>query len=198
MRRTLFVLAALTALAGPVRADGIIRAPFVTVQTGSVVVVRAPFVNIVVPAQPRVVTVLPPLAPPMPPPTSSLPPRDVVPTVDVPPGVTPPVVVLPSTDLTPVLPAPTPQTTGPGTPTPQVVRALTLPEFAASFRPLPGTHEVVFVHPATRALVKVRFTLPPGSPKAIRLQDRQVQFHYALGRNITLRFNPDGRVSVLE
>jgi hypothetical protein len=197
MRRILFVLAALTALAGPARADRIIAVPFVTVQTGSVVVVRAPFVNVVVPVRTRVVTMAPPAST-----TTATPSLDVVPTVDVPPGVTPPVVVLPSTDLTPVLPAPTPQTipqtTRSLTPTPLAVRALTLPEFATAFRPLPGIHEVVLVHPATGYPVKIRFALPPGSPKTIRLQDRQVQFHYALGHNVTLRFTPDGRVSVYD
>jgi hypothetical protein len=203
MRRILFVLTAFTALVGSARADRIIQAPFVTVQTGSVVVVRAPFVNVVVPV--RVVYPNPTPTPAPMPPANLLPApmavrdnRDIIPTVDVPPGVTPPVVVLPSTDLTPVSPAPNPPTTNViGSSPQQTVRAMTISEFARAIRPQQGTYDVVLVHPATGNPVRVRFTLPPGSPKTIRLQNRQVQFNYAVGQNVTLRFNPDGRVSVL-
>src|SRR5262249_9693354 len=50
-------------------------------------------------------------------------------------------------------------------PPPTVVRPLTLAEFAESFKPAPGTYEVVLLHPDTCCPVKVCFTLPCGCPK---------------------------------
>lgn len=182
MRRMTYALLAMAALAATAQAQTVVQAPFVTVQTGGVVYVRAPFVNLAIPAQPGAPvfrgrsTAMTTKA------YSSA--GDLVPTVDVPPGVTPPMVVLPKTDLTPVLPSPTP------------VKAMTLPEFAGSFKPAAaGTYKVVLIHPVTCCPVTVCFTLP-GCPQTVRLHDQRVTFHYGLGKNVILQFNSDGGVTV--
>ncbi|MBY0522414.1 MAG: hypothetical protein K2R98_03410 [Gemmataceae bacterium] len=66
------------------------------------------------------------------------------------------------------------------TPVPTViepVRPITLAEFAASFRPAPGTYQVVFLNPVTKCATPVTFTLPPGCPK-VCVSRREITFDY--------------------
>ena len=62
----------------------------------------------------------------------------------------------------PVMPAPKP---------------ITVDDFAATFKPLPGTYEVTFLHPCSKCPVNVTFTLPPGCPKMI-VSKRDIYFDY--------------------
>ena len=99
-----------------------------------------------------------------------------------PPPVVTPVVVQPDAPAV-VLPAPTP------------VRPPTHAEFARHFQPLPGRYEVVLLHPDTRCPVQVCFTLPPGCPKKVRVERRELEFDY--GRyEVEIRFDRRGGVRV--
>src|SRR5262245_27841466 len=94
-----------------------------------------------------------------------------------------PVVVQPDAPAV-VLPAPTP------------VRPPTHAEFARSFQPLPGRYEVVLLHPFTHCPVQVCFTLPPGCPKKVRVERRELEFDYGR-REVEIRFYRDGGVRVM-
>lgn len=88
------------------------------------------------------------------------------------------------------VPPPTPLT-----PPPTPVRPLTLPEFAATFKPAPGTYEVLFLHPVSKKPVNVTFTLPPGCVQ-VRCDKREIEFDYG-NRVIRLRFRLLGKVAVI-
>src|SRR5262249_15444245 len=141
MRRTLIaVLPALLVVglgAAPVRAEVIVRVPFVSLTVGPpgcvpVVHVRVPyFVDVQVRTATRVAARRP--SPVLTPPVVQ-PARE---------GVQPP-------PPQPVLPA---------------VQAVTLAELARTFKPAPGTYEVYLIHPGSKQPVQVVFTLPEGHPK---------------------------------
>ncbi|HZY85810.1 MAG TPA: hypothetical protein VFE78_13330 [Gemmataceae bacterium] len=90
------------------------------------------------------------------------------------------------------LPPPRPVVTGPAV---TVARPPTVREFAASFRPLPGTYKVVLQHPVTCAPVEVCFTLPPGCPRKVRVRPRELDFVYP-GHTVAVRFVHNGSVRV--
>jgi hypothetical protein len=72
---------------------------------------------------------------------------------------------------------------------------MTLDEFATSFQPAPGLHEVTLIHPRTGQPVTVQFNLPPGMPKKVRVSRRDLAFDY--GRHeVDIRFLLRGRVRV--
>jgi hypothetical protein len=174
----LLAVASLASAAADARADIIIQVPFVTIRIGR----NGSRHLLIAPCQSSMPVSLPaadpqgtPLAP-----IPIAPPADPVPPV-APPGGT----GRPSAPTIPVsIPDPRP-----------TVRALTLGEFASSFRPVPGPHEVVLVHPVTGAPVKVAFTLPPGSPRKVRVLRRQLDFVYPR-HNVAIRFPRDGSVRV--
>ena len=102
-----------------------------------------------------------------------------------------------------------PESTGlppaPGEPPPVPIPALvepadparvpTLAEFAAAFKPGPGTFKVVVQHPYTGCPVEVCFTLPPGCPRKVRVHKRMLDFDY--GRHdVRIRFLADGGARV--
>jgi hypothetical protein len=80
-------------------------------------------------------------------------------------------------------------------PSPTPVKPLTLEEFCASFKPVPGTYEVLFLHPVSKKPVTVTFTLPPGCLK-VRCEKREIEFDYG-DREIRLRFRLFGKVAVI-
>jgi hypothetical protein len=170
-----WTLAALLGWAGAGQADTFIWVPFVRVGVGQPagpaggVRVQAPFVDVQVPGSPPA-----PVAVPAPPPGPVLP-APAAPQVPPPPP--------------PPVPAPAPPVA------PALVRPLTHQEFARSFQPTPGTHNVVLLHPRTGAPVNVSFTLPAGTPR-VRVRPRELEFDY--GRTqVEIRFLFDGRVRVL-
>lgn len=80
-------------------------------------------------------------------------------------------------------------------PPPTPVRPLTVEEFAATFRPEPGTYEVLFLHPVSKKPVNVTFTLPPGCVR-VRWEKREIVFDYGK-QVIRLRFRLLGKVAVI-
>jgi hypothetical protein len=76
------------------------------------------------------------------------------------------------------------------------VRPLTVNEFVTSFTPLPGKYEVVLIHPKTGSPVKVRFTLPPGCVRKVRVNGHKIVFDYKCQRDVVIRFLHGGGVSV--
>jgi hypothetical protein len=83
----------------------------------------------------------------------------------------------------PVVPAP-----------PAVVRVPTLEEFAATFRPVPGTYEVTILHSRSGCPVTVCFTLPPGCPK-VCVHRHQIDFEYPC-EDVRIRCQIGGKVKV--
>lgn len=92
-------------------------------------------------------------------------------------------------------------------PLPQVVPALpppaalpvlpmTVSEFVASFKPLPGKYEVILIHPKTGCPVKVCFTLPPGCLRKVRCTRHKIVFDYKCQCNVVIRFLHSGKVRV--
>ncbi|HTU89569.1 MAG TPA: hypothetical protein VMF69_05675 [Gemmataceae bacterium] len=104
------------------------------------------------------------------PPDSPLPAPQTVPEL-LPPAVVPPPAVLP-------------------------VRPLTVSEFVATFKPLPGKYEVLLIHPKTGCPVKVCFALPPGCIRNVRFTGHKIVFDYKCQCNVVIRFLHGGKVWV--
>jgi len=104
----------------------------------------------------------------------------------------PPVYVAPPPAVV-VMPPPAPVVV---TPPPVVVvtRPQTPQEFAQTFRPTPGPHEAVLIHPRTGQAVRVAFSLPPGTPRVFANQ-RVLEFDYGRTR-VTIIFGIAGGVRV--
>jgi hypothetical protein len=97
--------------------------------------------------------------------------------------------------LSDVLPAPQ---VVPGLPPPAVVplRPMTVSEFVATFKPLPGRYEVMLIHPKTGCPVKVCFTLPPGCLRNVRCTGHKIVFDYKCQCDVVIRFLCCGKVWV--
>jgi hypothetical protein len=68
-------------------------------------------------------------------------------------------------------------------------------EFAAVFRPIPGLHKVLILHPNTRQPVEVCFELPPGNLKKVYADRTEIDFRYARSE-VQIHFRKNGRVDV--
>jgi hypothetical protein len=101
----------------------------------------------------------------------------------------------------------TPPLPGGTLPAPQVVpelpppaalplRPLTVSEFVATFKPLPGKYEVLLIHPKTGCPVKVCFTLPPGCIRNVRFTGHKIVFDYKCHCDVVIRFLCCGKVWV--
>lgn len=109
----------------------------------------------------------------------------------------------PSLPGSPYGPLPAPQVV-PNLPPPAValppaivpVRPITVSEFAASFKPLPGRYEVLLIHPKTCCPVKVCFTLPPGCIRKVAVNGHKVAFVYKCQHDVVIRFLHNGNVWV--
>jgi hypothetical protein len=77
-----------------------------------------------------------------------------------------------------------------------VIRAMTIAEFARTFKPAPGTYEVYFVHPVKKRPVKVVFTLPEGYPRKVKAHPRQLVFDYGRRHWVRIRFLHNGTATV--
>jgi hypothetical protein len=101
-------------------------------------------------------------------------------------------VVVPSPQPRERVPAPTPE---PPVSAPPAAGPPTLGEFARSFQPRAGTHEIVVVNPVTNAPATVQFALPAGTP-GVRVFRRELDFVYDGGQWVRIRFDRLGvRVS---
>jgi hypothetical protein len=141
-------------------------------QAEAQVVVRTPFVTVVVPGRPAYAPLPAPVV---------MPGRAVI----VEPGSPPPVPL----ETVPVRPVP---------PVVSATRAPSLADFAATFRPAPtgGRYEVVVQHPCTCCPVKVSFCLPRGCPRKVRACSNSLEIRYGLCKAVVVRFLPDGSVRV--
>ena len=81
-------------------------------------------------------------------------------------------------------------------PQPQpAVPAVTLDEFSRVFTPLPGKHEVWFVHPYTCRPVLVCFTLPQGKLRDFEVDKYEIRFE--IGKcDVEITFRKNGTVKV--
>jgi hypothetical protein len=174
MSRSIMILSTLTSLllcTATVNAQVYVRAPLVRVQTYGPdgVYVKAPLVRIDSPPTYPGYYLVPayvPVTPPSPPPE--------------------PVYVLP--------PKPEPVVVAP--PPPAVVHkgVISHYEFARTFTPTAGRHDVMFVHPVTNAVVEVSFTLPPGNPQ-VRALPRTLLFDYGTSE-VAIHFGALGKAKV--
>ncbi|GEM_PF-2815985 len=169
-------LAVIMALAGPASAQVIVRVPFVRVQVGDGVHVRAPFVNLFVPSGPRVY---------------------VMPGAEAPPAL-----VAPQPEALPFAPkktpAPKPQPPAQikpddAPPAPAgLERVLTMDQFTKGFQPKAGNYEVTMLNPVSNQATTVRFTLPEGTPRRVRVSGNQIEFDYGPRQYVRIRFDRDG------
>jgi hypothetical protein len=112
--------------------------------------------------------------------------------------IDPPPPAAPVVPGSPDIPLPPPQVVPAPPPAVLPVRPLTVNEFAASFRPLPGRYEVLLIHPKTGCPVKVCFTLKPGCIRKVRATSHKIEFVYAGKCDVVIRFLHGGKVWVRE
>lgn len=216
MKRTTWLAAlSLFSLVAPARADVVIQSPYILLRFGQPgipafgfglpggfsVQVSRPIGMTASQVSPVPTMPAPPGSPeriPAPAPLGSTPVPGI--RIQAEPGPPAPVVSTPApvnrlpADTVPLVPQPSPVPEP--APASLASRPVTIEEFAASFQPAPGDYQVVFLHPRTHAPVTVCFTLPPGSPRKICVQRRDLVFDY--GRNeVRIRFLLLGRTRVL-
>ena len=107
---------------------------------------------------------------------------------------TPPVVVEPPSQAVESLPAPRVLPEKPAPPA-KVGKAMSLNEFAKSFQPRGGMHDVLLINPLTQAATPVRFSLPEGTPRRVIVDPQGVEFGYGLRHFVRIHFNADGVVA---
>lgn len=198
-KRILLSIVVVAIVATSASAQVVVRVPFVRVETGGgYTAVRAPFVNLFVPAGPPVYYGPPPgVYFPGPPPLASpnpgmatLPsPRTAQAPRSVPqpplPGPVGPKAVPPTTGEPPVGPDLTP-------PAPiQAPKAPTIDEFVKSFKPKAGNYEITLTNPVSRQAETVRFTLP-GEPQRVRTTRNSIEFVYGPRQFVRIEFDQDG------
>ena len=159
----------------PAEAQVFVRAPFVQVETGPGVYVRAPFFRLWIPNSPPPAYVVPPNEPPL---------------------LMPPAVInRPTIIQVPANPTPRPQpvVTDP-LPVPEVLqgRYPTLAEFAQSFQPRGGVHDVTVINPITQQPVQVRFLLPEGTPRRVIVESDEIEFRYNIRQFVRIEFRRNG------
>ena len=115
------------------------------------------------------------------------------------PGQVPPPVVQEPIPLAPpprVVPGPAiPPADFVPAPAPIALRPMTHQQFAACFKPTPGCHEALLIHPGSGCPVLVRFTLPPGCPR-VCVAKRELTFDYGGCKEVEIRFKLFGKVGV--
>jgi hypothetical protein len=182
MKRKIHFAVALMAvwlgIAAACDAQVFVRAPFVRVGVGDGVYVRAPFVNLYVPNGPPVYYAPGPRVYYMPPPTvlQSPPPAEQT----FPPAPQP-------------VPAPKPLIKDDAPPQPvQQPQTPTLESFAKTFQPKAGSYEVTILNPVTNQPTNVKFFLPEGSPRRVRVTRDSIEFIYGLRQWTLIEFDRDG------
>ena len=109
------------------------------------------------------------------------------------PFVTYSAVVEPTAQVVEILPPPQALPEKPAPPA-KVGKALSLNEFAKSFQPRGGTHDVLLINPLTQAATPVHFSLPEGMPRRVIVDPQGVEFGYGLRHFVRIHFNTDGVV----
>jgi hypothetical protein len=77
---------------------------------------------------------------------------------------------------------------------PAAPSAITPSDFVKTFKPVPGTHEVTFLHPNSKKPVTVAFVLPEGQPRVLYIGNALV-FDYGK-QEVEIRFKIGGKVVV--
>jgi hypothetical protein len=72
---------------------------------------------------------------------------------------------------------------------------LCLADFSRTFTTLPGKHEVWLIHPYTKELVLVCFTLPAGRMKRFEVDDRWIDFKFDKCM-VKIDFRKNGKVEI--
>jgi hypothetical protein len=168
----LLAVAFLVGSAGLCRADFVFANRFVNVRVGPCgVEVCAPFVRVYVP---RGIPVPPPAPVPVPQPMPRIEP----------------------VEKKPAAPPVPPQEQEPDLKLAKLAsEGQTIYDFATSFKPTPGPHEVTVIHPYTNRPVKLSFSLPEGSP-TVQIKGtlrRCIDFAYGKSHR-EIWFYRDGRV----
>ena len=185
MKRSMMILgslAATLAFAATASAQVTVRVPFVRVHVGDGVHVRAPFVNIFVPSGPRVIVMPGAEQPPAfvpPQPEAIAEPAKKTPAVKPVPKAEPAPKAEPKNDDAP--PAPL-----------GLLKVLTPDQFVGSFQPKAGNYEVTLLNPVSNQATTVRFSLPEGSPRRVRVSGNQIEFDYGPRQYVRIRFDRDG------
>src|SRR5262245_22966190 len=157
-------LAGVFAISSPGQADVVVCAPFVRVQVGPAVHVRAPGVNLFIPTAQAL--------PGQPLPGQPLPSQ---------PPVLPPPTPLPGAGNPDAPPMPAP------------IRAMSLREFADHHRFAGGNYEAVLINPVTCQPCLVRFCLP-GCPNRVVVNRCEIVYRYGIGRWVRISFDSHGYV----
>lgn len=166
-------------LASTAEAQVVVNAPFVRVQVGGGVYVRAPFVNLFIPRRPIVVVPAPVYVAPMPQAVEAPPPGAEQPVPQPQPPSTPQQQPAPTTAFSPPPPTRTQQPP-------------TLEQFASTFQPKAGSYQVNILSPVTNEPTQVRFTLPEGNPRQIHLRRNEIEFNYGFRHFVRIEFDNEG------
>lgn len=75
---------------------------------------------------------------------------------------------------------------------PQPAQAMSLVDFARTFQATAGSHEVTLINPVTKEPTAVRFTLPEGTPRRVRVGQNDIEFNYGVRRFVRVEFDNDG------
>lgn len=104
----------------------------------------------------------------------------------------------PEVPFTPNETLPAPQAIPALPPAPAVlpIQPMTVSDFVATFKPLPGKYEVLLIHPKTGCPVKVCFVLPPGCLRNVRCTGHRIVFDYKCQCDVVIRFLHNGKVWV--
>ena len=170
-------LAATVVFASVASADVEVRVPFVRVQVGGGVRVRAPFVNLYFPGTPPPVVVMPSAetAPATAPPQAEA--------LTVPPKKTPANKPLLKEEVKPDEAPPARAGLPP---------VLTPEQFTKSFQPKAGNYEVTMLNPVSNQATTVRFALPEGTPRRVNVSRNQIEFDYGPRQYVRIRFDREG------
>jgi hypothetical protein len=79
-------------------------------------------------------------------------------------------------------------------PRPAQASPMTLDQFAKSFQPRPGIHQVTIINPLNKTPTSVSFTLPEGSPRRVVVRRDQIVFNYGRLRFVRIDFDQDGAI----
>jgi len=74
----------------------------------------------------------------------------------------------------------------------QPAKAMSLVDFARSFQATAGVHEATLINPITKESTVVRFTLPEGTPRRVRVGQNDIEFNYGVRRFVRIEFDNDG------
>jgi hypothetical protein len=170
-------------------AQVLVRVPFVRVQVGPGVDVRAPFFSFSSPPSGPILAPGPAYVYPqgyvIPPPSVYIPPT--------PPATVPPVDVVPPAPAqvpSPTVPPPPPPPPAPAT----GAQAMTLDQFSKQFQPKAGTYDLDLLNPVTGQPTRVKFTLPEGTPKRVIVRNREIEFFYGIKHFVRIEFDREGAI----